>query len=297
MRLLLTGANGQLGRHLQPRLAELGELITTGLGAASRPCDLTDPEALDRLLREVRPDILVNPAAWTAVDAAEDEADAARRLNEWLPAQLAHWCVRNDALLIHYSTDYVFSGRPRSAWTEEDAPAPASVYGRTKLAGERAIRESGARAIILRTAWLYSCLPGNFLSAIIGRAARGEALRVVSDQVGSPTWAGSLAEMTKAVLQSGTMTTGSRILHAVNRGQMSWHEFAQLAVTMAVERGLIERPVEIEPISSAQWPQRAERPRWSVLEPGALERLVDHPVPSVEQALTQCMNEWKARTC
>lgn len=297
MRVLLTGANGQLGRHLEPRLGGMGELVTSSRNTGAYPCDLTDPDALQRLLREVQPDIVVNPAAWTGVDAAEDQVDAARMLNHWLPGQLAQWCLGHGAVLVHYSTDYVFSGSPGRAWTEEDATAPVSVYGQTKLAGENAIRASGARAIILRTAWLYSSLPGNFLSAIIGRAARGEDLRVVSDQIGSPTWAGSLAQMTKAVLQSGTMTASSRTLHAVSRGRLSWYEFAQTAVTMALERGLVEQPVAIEPIASSEWPQRAERPRWSVLDPSALETLVGHPVPTIEQALSQCLNEWKSRTC
>lgn len=298
MRVLLTGAGGQLGRHLAPLLAERFELVTSDRNCGDRPCDLQDEAVLQNLLDEVRPDIVVNPAAWTAVDDAEDHEDEAARLNQWLPARLARWCRSRNALLVHYSTDYVFSGSPGRAWLENDLPQPLSAYGRTKLAGEEEIRRSGARALILRTAWLYSALPGNFVSAILSRAARGEDLRVVDDQFGSPTWAGSLAQLTLDLLRAGKMEWhGALMLHAADRGQVSWYAFARMAIAMAHERRLIDRAVKIEPIRSDQWPQRARRPLWSVLDVGELEARLGRPVMSVRQALSACLEEWRPDAC
>ncbi|NDY96744.1 dTDP-4-dehydrorhamnose reductase [Wenzhouxiangella limi] len=293
MKLLLTGAEGQLGFHLVPYLARLGELVTTSRRSGDRPADLTDPAALSRLLDAVRPDVIVNPAAWTAVDAAEEQPEAADRLNRWLPETLADWCRHNGALLVHYSTDYVFHGAPGRPWTERDVTDPVSVYGYTKRAGERAVLGSGARAVVLRTAWLYSACPGNFLSAILARAGRGEGLRVVSDQIGSPTWAGSLAEMTADLLRNDLARPGGSILHAADRGCMSWHDFAGMAVTMAAERGLIDEAVPVEPIDSSQWPQKAARPCWSVLDVAAMEAACGRQLPTTKQALSACLDQWK----
>ncbi|MFW5816450.1 MAG: dTDP-4-dehydrorhamnose reductase, partial [Wenzhouxiangella sp.] len=278
-------------------LAQLGRLVTSSRRGGDRPCDLGDPPALAELLDEVAPEMIVNAAAWTAVDAAEDQAEAADRLNRSVPQALAAWCLQNDALLVHYSTDYVFHGQPGRAWTEGDEPRPACVYGRSKRAGEQAIAASGARAIILRTAWLYSACPGNFLSAILARAGRGEALRVVCDQVGSPTWAGSLAAMTADLLRHGSHAQGARILHAADRGCMSWHEFAVMAVTMATEFGLIDEEVAVTAIDSSQWPQRAPRPPWSVLDVAAMEAACARPLPTTRQALSACLDQWNLSPC
>ncbi|MFP4335213.1 MAG: SDR family oxidoreductase [Wenzhouxiangella sp.] len=185
-------------------------------------------------------------------------------------------------------------GRP---WCEQDATAPVSVYGRSKLAGEQAILASGARALVLRTAWLYSACPGNFLSAILARAGRGEPLRVVGDQIGSPTWAGSLAAMTVELLRRPAMTAGARILHAADRGCMSWHEFATRAVKMAASSGLIKAMVPVERIDSSQWPQLAVRPSWSVLDVRAMEAACGRPMATTEQALSACLEQWKTTLC
>jgi len=297
MTILLTGSDGQLGRHLAPRLADLGRLVTTARRGGDRPCDLSDSSMLDALLNEIAPSVIVNAAAYTAVDAAEENAEAADLLNRWLPETLARWSRANGALLVHYSTDYVFHGNPGRAWNERDETAPVSVYGRSKCAGEKAILASGANAVILRTAWLYSACPGNFLSAILARAGQGEALRVVCDQVGSPTWAGSLATMTAEVLGNKAKFKGATILHAADRGGMSWHEFATFAVTMAAERGLIENPVLVDKIDSSQWPQQAARPAWSVLDVTAIESVCGKPMLTMEQALSACLEQWNSTTC
>ena len=298
MRVLLTGAEGQLGRHLAPRLAARFALVTSSRSGGDVACDLADAAALHQLLDTVRPQLIVNSAAWTNVDGAEDHPEQAGRMNHRLPGQLAEWCQAQDALLVHFSTDYVFSGEPGRPWNEADRPAPTSVYGQTKWAGEQAIRRSGARALILRTAWLYSALPGNFLSAILARAARGESLRVVSDQLGSPTWAGSLARMTLALLEAVRIEPGQALtLHAANRGLMSWHALAELAVELAHARGVLDLPVPVEAIASGQWPQKARRPSWSALDMSALEDWLGEPVPTVQQALSHCLDEWSIPAC
>ncbi|HMA98769.1 MAG TPA: dTDP-4-dehydrorhamnose reductase [Wenzhouxiangella sp.] len=297
MKILLTGAEGQLGRHLAPCLATVGGVVTTSRRGGDLACDLSDERALADLLSQVEPTVIVNPAAWTAVDAAEENPEAVDRLNRWLPDKLAAWARDHDALLIHYSTDYVFSGQSERPWSESDQPNPVSEYGRSKWAGEKAVQDSGARAIILRTAWLYSACPGNFLSAILRKAQRGEALRVVSDQVGSPTWAGSLAQATADLLLADEHRNGLRLLHASDRGCMSWHDFASLAVSHAAELGLIDGPVSVEAIDSSQWPQLAVRPSWSVLDPSALEAACNRPQATVERSLATCLQQWKESPC
>ncbi len=297
MKILLTGAQGQLGRHLLPLLSELGTVVTSARQGGDRPCDLTDAASLQAMLEQVRPQVIVNPAAWTAVDDAEDHPEAADRLNRGLPEALAAWSKDNDALLVHYSTDYVFDGQPGRAWSERHETAPVSVYGRSKRAGEQAIVASGARALVLRTAWLYSACPGNFLSAILRRAAQGDALRVVCDQVGSPTWAGSLAKATADLLAKPGPQEGARVLHATDRGQMSWHQFARLAVDLATEFGVIDTKVPVEPIDSSQWPQRAQRPAWSVLDSSGLEKAIGHLMPTTEQSLSNCLKRWERSPC
>ena len=295
MTALLLGANGQLGRHLRARMPDL---VTCARSDADFPCDLTDQPALDRVLDSVRPSIIINAAAWTAVDDAEDHRDAAFQLNRDVPAQLSSWCRGNGALLVHYSTDYVFSGNPGRGWREDDPVAPESVYGASKLAGEEAITASGCRALVLRTAWVYSALPGNFLSAILKRAGQGGDLRVVSDQVGSPTWAGTLARSTEVLLERVAPTVERpSLLHVSGKGAMSWCEMASAAVQLAAERGIIETPVAVEPITSDEWPQKAKRPKWSVLDGSRYEQMTGEALPDALVALAECLDQWKDTAC
>jgi dTDP-4-dehydrorhamnose reductase len=298
MKVLLTGAAGQLGRHLRATAPVSVSLVTSSRRGADQPCDLTDFNAVSEMLDRIRPEAVINAGAWTAVDAAEDEPEAAHRLNAELPGLLARWCGDHDAKLVTYSTDYVFSGQPNRPWLESDPTAPQSVYGRSKLAGEQAVMKAQASALIVRTAWVYSALPGNFLSAILARAARGEDLRVVADQVGSPTWAGSLARASWTLL--GSMDSGSgrsEIVHVAGRGAMSWHEFAGLAVNRAAAIGLIPGPVSVAPINSDQWPQKATRPAWSVLDCSRYADLTGEPLMEVESALAECLNQWNQAPC
>ncbi len=294
MRILLTGAQGQLGRHLQPLLAGHGELICVDRDE----CDFTDESATAALLNDVEPNLIVNPAAMTAVDLAEDEPQLADRLNHRLPSQLAEWCVQHQAALIHYSTDYVFGGTQTHPWREDDPQTPQSVYGTSKQAGEQAIIASGASALILRTAWLYSALPGNFLTAILNKAKAGEDLSVVFDQVGSPTWAQSLAEATHVLIsQNHVPQAQTMCLHVVNHGAVSWHAFAQRAVSLAYQHGWIDREVKVRAVSSDEWPQKAKRPSGSVLDCSQYETLTGQHLASFDEALAKCLLQWSKRTC
>lgn len=298
MRILLTGAAGQLGRHLAPRLADLGEVISTDVNGGDFRCDLSDRRLLERSLNRVQPDVVVNPAAWTAVDRAEDEPEACFRLNRDMPGWLAEWCGEHNGLMVHFSTDYVFSGTLDRGWLEDDIPAAQSVYGQSKLEGEQVIRASSANVLILRTAWLYSHFPGNFLSAILGRAERGESLRVVSDQTGSPTWAGDLAGACVELLKHrDQLHDRFNLFHVAGRGAFTWHEFAQLAVQRAYQLELLDAAVDVEPIASANWPQKARRPNWSVLNCERYERFIGHKLSSVEQGLDACLQQWVQSVC
>lgn len=294
MTTLLLGANGQLGRHLD---VEIGGVVRCGRNSGDHRLDLRDTEALLALLDRLSPERVINAAAWTAVDAAEEHEREAFVLNHDLPAVLARWCRQRDALLIHYSTDYVFSGQPGRPWREEDPVAPRSAYGRSKLAGEQAIATSGCRALVLRTAWLYSALPGNFVSAILKRAGQGQPLRVVADQIGSPCWAGTLAQATATLLERSDELDGPVLLHVAGRGQMSWHGLAEQAVQQAAACGIIPAAVEVEAIASDQWPQAASRPEWSVLDTRRYEQMTGHTLPRCADALAECLNRWSKVPC
>jgi dTDP-4-dehydrorhamnose reductase len=291
---LLLGANGQLGRHLRSRM---DGLETCARESADHCIDLSDIGAIPALLDRADPEVVINAAAWTAVDDAEDHEREAFALNQSLPAALAEWCRRRGRLLVHYSTDYVFSGQPGRPWREDDPVAPESAYGRTKLAGEQAIAASGCRALVLRTAWVYSALPGNFVSAILKRAGEGQALKVVADQTGSPTWAGTLAWATDVLLERARRVTRPELLHVSGQGAMTWHALAQAAVQGAAERGIIPRAVEVEPISSDAWPQKAQRPIWSVLDGQRFEQMTGQRLPHCEQALGECLDQWSKAPC
>lgn len=294
MTALLLGANGQLGRHLR---AEISGLETCARSDADHNLDLSRIDAVGPLLDLVRPDVVINAAAWTAVDDAEEHEAEAYRLNHDLPAALADWCRRSEALLVHYSTDYVFSGRPDRPWREDDPVAPESAYGRTKLAGEQAIATSACRALVLRTAWVYSALPGNFVSAILKRAAQGQGLKVVADQSGSPTWAGTLAQATGRLLSLAGRVERPELLHVSGQGAMTWHALAERAVQGAAERGIIPGIVNVEAIGSDEWPQKARRPRWSVLDGSRYERFTGQALPHCGQALAECLDQWSEAPC
>ena len=292
MRVLLTGAQGQLGRHLARRCPGHIDLIATDRDTPRHPCDLSDRDAVLDLLNVVQPEVILNPAAWTAVDAAEDHEDQATVLNRDLPSWLASWCRSHEAGLISFSTDYVFDGQPDRGWVETDPCRPKSAYGRSKRAGEEALLASGARCLIVRTAWLHSALPGNFLTAILKRAALGQDLQVVADQIGSPTWAGTLADATWALVEKLDRLDESALVHVAGRGEMSWYEFASRAVSEAKRRSAVPESVRIEAIASDDWPQQAQRPAWSVLDCSRFEQWTGTRLPDIDETLEECVQEW-----
>lgn len=271
MRILLLGANGQLGTELRRSLAPLGEIVAGTrdgrLADGGDRCEVADfdrPAELAKLVERVAPDVVVNAAAYTAVDRAEEDVAAAFRANAEAPAALAVACAARDALLVHYSTDYVFDGTAARPYREDDPTAPLGVYGASKLAGEQAIRASGARHMIFRAAWVYAAHGRNFLQTMLRLARERDELRVVADQVGSPTPAGYIADVTAALLSAPRRASGTWHLSAA--GQTSWHGFAEAIVQGAFERGLIHAPPRVAAIATADYPTPAARPAYSVLD-------------------------------
>ena len=266
MKILLLGGNGQVGRELRRSLAPLGELVVATRDGvdADLAADFEAPAALAALVREVRPDVVVNAAAYTAVDKAETDADAAFRINAEAPAAIAAACAESGALLVHYSTDYVFDGASSRPYREGDTTAPLGVYGASKLAGEQAIRASSARHAILRTAWVYSSHGKNFLLTMLRLAAERDELRVVADQSGTPTSAAWIADTTAELLRHGVADAGT--WHLVASGQTNWHGFASAIVEDAHALGLLARTPSVLPITTEDFPTPAQRPANSVLD-------------------------------
>lgn len=278
MRILLTGRNGQVGWELAGALTPIGEVIA--LDRAS--LDLGDADAIRRVMREVRPDVLVNAAAYTAVDRAEAEPQVASRVNGVAPGILAEEARERGTLLIHYSTDYVFDGEKDAPYTEEDPPNPLSTYGRSKLAGEVAIQASGCRHVILRTSWVYSSRGGNFLRTILRLARERPELRVVDDQFGGPTSAIAIARATAAILRN---PRSEGLFHMSAGGSTSWHGFAQKILEH-------ESPsTRLFPIPSKDYPSAARRPRNSVLDNSRLQQsfgiVLDDWRTQLREVLTQ----------
>ncbi|HRN61327.1 MAG TPA: dTDP-4-dehydrorhamnose reductase [Luteimonas sp.] len=293
MKLLLLGANGQVGHELRRALAPLGDLVCTtrsgmlGDGSACEIADFDDPASLAALVARIAPDVVVNAAAYTAVDKAETDRDAAFRANAEAPGELARACARRDALLLHYSTDYVFDGSGTRPYREDDPTSPLGVYGASKLAGEEAVRASGARHMIFRTAWVYAAHGRNFLLTMLRLAKERDELRVVADQVGTPTPAWLIADTTAAIL--GRPFAASGLWHLTARGGTSWHGFAEAIVDVAHARGLIDRVPRVVPISSAEYPTPARRPAYSCLDVARLEGDFPIRLPDWHDALPKAL--------
>ena len=272
--MLLLGANGQVGHELRRALAPLGEIVCATRsgaladGTACEVADFDDPASLPVLVERIAPGVVVNAAAYTAVDKAETERDAAFRANAEAPGVLARACARRDALLVHYSTDYVFDGSGTRPYREDDPTAPLGIYGASKLAGEQAIRESGARHVILRTAWVYAAHGRNFLLTMLRLAKERDELRVVADQVGTPTSAALIADTTAGILSQPFRDSG--VWHLTARGQTSWHGFAAAIMEEATARGLLDRVPRVVPIATSDYPTPARRPAYSCLDTTAL---------------------------
>ncbi|OEZ01738.1 MULTISPECIES: dTDP-4-dehydrorhamnose reductase [Stenotrophomonas] len=289
MTVLLFAGNGQLGQELLRALAPLGTLMATtrsGTLADGTPCETADfnqPESLVALLDRVQPSIVVNAAAYTAVDRAEEERDAAFRANAEAPGVIARWCAAAGVPLVHYSTDYVFDGQGTRPYREGDATAPLGVYGASKLAGEEAIREAGGRHLIFRTAWVYASHSANFLRTMLRVGADRDVLRVVADQVGTPTPAALIADVTAQALQHPGQLSGT--WHLTANGETSWHGFAEAIFAEAVAAGKLARAPKVEAISTAEYPTPAKRPAYSHLDVSKLESDFGVKVPDWQQGL------------
>lgn len=259
-RALVTGAHGLLGTEIVPLFGTRYEVVATDLAH----CDITVAAEVERSFREARPDLVIHCAAYTAVDKAESERDAAFLVNGQGTRNVADACARSGALLVTYGTDYVFDGNAGRPYREDDATNPLSVYGQSKLAAEKACAESGADYLFIRTQWLYGDIGRNFIFAILERARRGEPLRVVDDQTGSPTWARDLAGATSHLVDAGARG----IVHFSNAGETTWFDFARLILD---EAGI--RNVEVNRVSTAALSLPAPRPAYSPLDKGLYARL------------------------
>lgn len=299
MKLLLFGANGQLGHELRRSLAPLGEVVCStrsGLLADGSACESADfdvPESLSALVERIAPDVVVNAAAHTAVDKAESDIAAAYRANAEAPGAIAQACARRGARMVHYSTDYVFDGRGSRPYREDDPVSPLGVYGASKLAGEQAIRESGVRHTIFRTAWVYADHGRNFLLTMLRLARERDELRVVADQVGTPTPAALIADVTARVV--GRPFAGSRLWHLTASGATTWHGFAQAIVQQAAERGLIPRAPTVVPIATSDFPTPARRPAYSCLDTSSLVRDTGVALPDWQEGLSEVLARLQAR--
>ncbi|SFG20633.1 dTDP-4-dehydrorhamnose reductase [Duganella sp. CF458] len=294
MKILLLGKNGQVGWELQRSLAPLGELIALGSGSRDLCGNLGDAAGLAATVRAVAPDVIVNAGAYTAVDKAESEAAACRAVNATGPAVLAQEAARLGALLVHYSTDYVFNGSGEAAWPEDAATGPLNVYGQTKLEGEQAIVASACRHLIFRTSWVYAARGGNFAKTMLRLAGERDKLSVVDDQVGAPTAAELIADVTAhAVRATVRRPELGGVYHLAASGATSWHGYARFVIDQARQAGLAIKvaPEAIVAVGSDAFPTPAARPRNSRLATDKLQSAFGLVMPpwqtGVERMLTE----------
>ena len=287
MKILVLGRNGQVGFELQRALLPLGDVSAP----PREDLDLATAQAVDRYLEERQPDLVVNAAAYTAVDLAETHPDEARRLNAELPRQLAQYAVSHGVRLVHYSSDYVYPGTGGMPWTENDAAQPLNVYGQTKLEGDEAIVDSGADALIFRTSWVYSARGSNFMKTMLRLAQSKPELSIVSDQVGAPTPARLIAEVT-ALAVHGRLNAG--IYHLAPTGETSWQGFAQeiFRLTQQAGKELMMGPEKALPIPTRDYPTPAQRPLNSRLSVSKLEKALGIRMPNWQTGLAQTLDEY-----
>ena len=307
MKFVVTGTTGQVGWELIRALQPLGEVVPVSVDEL----DLTDAEATRALLDRVRPHVVINPAAHTAVDKAETEQrELAKVLNADVPATLAQWCKSNGALLVHYSTDYVFNGEGTRPWKEDDTPAPLNVYGETKLAGEQAIQRSGCAHIIFRTCWVYSLHGGNFLKTMVKLAAERDHLKVVADQIGVPTPASFIADVTAEIIRRRScdpkLAGWSGILNLAPSGETSWHGYAQAALKLLHEATLaagentaarprpewqVHRLPTLQPVPASEFPVPSKRPSNSRLDLSRIEQVWGLHMPAWDVLLQAVLRD------
>ena len=299
MKILLLGKNGQVGWELQRSLAPLGELTVldsdSPYTANSGLCgDFTDLDGLARTIRSMAPDVIVNAAAHTAVDKAESEPELVRTINAVAPGVLAREAQRLNAWLIHYSTDYVFDGSGEKLWVETDAVAPLSVYGATKLEGEQLIQQSGCRHLLFRTSWVYGARGGNFAKTMLKLARERESLSVINDQIGAPTGADLLADITALALRTALQRPElSGLYHVVAGGETSWHGYARFVLDFAQRAGVALKVAadDIKPVPTSAFPTPAKRPHNSRMDTTKLQRAFDLHLPMWQTGVVRMLSE------
>jgi dTDP-4-dehydrorhamnose reductase len=297
MRILLTGVSGQVGSALLPRLQRIGTVVPTDVDTL----DFAKPDLLPDALDRIAPELVINPAAYTAVDQAEDERDAATMVNATAPGAIARWAAARNVPLIHFSTDYVFSGVGVQPWREDDEAKPLSAYGATKLAGDLEIQSAGGCHLILRTSWVYAAQGKNFLCTIARLAREREELRVVADQIGAPTSATLLAEAVTDIVADGMDRLRNRcaqangLVHLTASGETSWHGFACAIVDGLRARGVALAVEQLIPIRTDEYPTRAQRPLNSRLDLNRWREVFGQTPPHWEQALAPVLDEFAYR--
>ena len=289
MRILLLGANGQVGTELRRSLRDLGEVVVATRagqlpdGGACEAVDLAQVADIAAAVNRIAADIVVNAAAYTAVDRAESEPELAYRINAEAPGVLADACHGRGIPLVHYSTDYVFDGRGSRPYREDDPTDPQNVYGASKLAGEQAIAASGTDHLILRTAWVYGLHGHNFLRTMLRLGTERDALDVVDDQRGCPTPSWLIADVTASILKRGTFDSG--IMHLVTAGETTWHGFAQAIFDDAVAVGRLDHAPLIRAVPSSHYPTPVRRPMYSALDTARLRKTYGLELPGWREAL------------
>jgi dTDP-4-dehydrorhamnose reductase len=285
MKILLTGTSGQVGYELYQALHEIAEIIVP----SRNEMNLANLAQVSEFIRQVKPDLIINPGAYTAVDKAEKEIDLAMTINAHAPAVMAEEARKLGAAIVHYSTDYVFDGSKEGAYVEDDPTSPCNVYGQTKLAGEQAIQASGARHLILRTSWVYSLRGNNFLLTMLRLARERDELRIVADQHGAPTWSRTIASTTARILPeflASDRTDIQGIYHLTAQKHTTWHGFAKAIF----EKAMPYKKLSVIPIASSEYPVPARRPKNSVM---SSDKLISKfgALPDWDDALSQCLKD------
>ena len=294
MNILLFGKNGQVGWELQRSLSVLGTVTALDFDSTEHCGDFANPAGVAETVRALRPDAIVNAAAHTAVDKAETESDFARTLNATTPGAIAHEAARLGAWLVHYSTDYVFDGSGDRPWVETDAPAPLSVYGRTKLEGETLIAQSGAKHLILRTSWVYAARGGNFAKTMLRLAQERERLTVIDDQWGAPTGADLLADITAHALRHlQQRPQDGGLYHCVAGGETNWHLYAKevLALAAQAQPAIKLKATEVVPVPTSAFPTPATRPHNSRLDASRLQTTFGLQLPHWRDGVARMLTE------
>lgn len=293
MKILLFGKDGQVGWELQRALAPLGEVVALN-GEGDLCGDFSNPEGLAETVRIVAPDIIINAAAHTAVDRAESESELSRTINALAPGVLAQEAKRSGAWLIHYSTDYVFDGSGDAPWLETDPTGPLSVYGTTKLAGEETIRAAGCRHLIFRTSWVYGARGGNFAKTMLRLARERDRLTVVNDQIGAPTGADLLADVTAHAIRMALQRPEvSGLYHLVAGGETSWHGYASFVIDFARHAGLDIKVASeaIQPVPTSAFSSPARRPQNSRLDTCKLQNTFGLHLPHWQSGVARMLTE------